>query len=127
MTITFSSTGLHAITDFAARAGLSAMPAQDGTFAFRFARSGDLTFLPSMDGTRLIVSLLRTPAFEDPDKELRALQTAGPDLATGLFLHAGLTAGGAIVLSFMLEDHEIDAPRIERCVDRLIEAHNRLV
>ncbi|MGI6244209.1 MAG: hypothetical protein ACOYJQ_00375 [Pseudochelatococcus sp.] len=126
MTTQLSGNALHAINDFAARAGISATPAQDGTFVFRFERSGDLTFMPALDGKRLIVSLLRTPAYEDPARELKALRAAGADLATGLFLHAALTTHGAIVFSFALEENEIDPPRIERCVDRLIDVHNRL-
>lgn len=122
----FSNASLHAIETFASRIGIPAVPASDGTFSFRFQQSGDLSFLPSIDGRRLIISLVQGQNYSNPVRELRALSAAGADPVTGHNLYAGMTANGAIVLSFALNDAEIDIPTVQRCVDYLISTHAKL-
>lgn len=122
----FSSASLHAIETFASRIGISAIPASDGTFSFRLEQSGDLSFMPSVDGKRLIISLVKMQAYSDSMREFRALSMAGVDPVTGFNLYAGMTINGAIVLSFALNDDEIDTPTVERCIEYLISAHAKV-
>lgn len=126
MTVMFSSASLHAIETFASRIGVPAIPASDGTYSFRFEQSGDLSFMPSLDGKRLVISLVQAQAYADSAREARALSAAGADPVTGYFLYAGMSSEGAIVFSFILNDYEIDTPSVERCINNLINAHARL-
>lgn len=126
MAVSFSNASLHAIRSFAERAGIVAIPARDGTFSFAFERSGMLSFVPSEDGEQLLIFMMRTPSYPDPEREIKMLQLAGDDRFTGRPLHAGLTPEGAIVLSFVLDNSNVDVPTILTCVDRLIGAQDEL-
>lgn len=126
MAVSFSNASLHAIETFAARTGVAAVAAQDGSYSFAFERSGILSFIPSEDGRRLILCMIRKPPYPDPARELRALALAGDDRQTGLTLLAGATAEGALALSFVLHDDEIDVPTVLACIDRLIDAQDEV-
>ncbi|MGV6871589.1 CesT family type III secretion system chaperone [Pseudochelatococcus sp. B33] len=126
MAVSFTNASLHAIESFAERAGIVAIPARDGTFSFTFERSGTLSFVPTDDSEQLIIFMKRTPRYPDPDRELKALKLAGDDRSTRRTLHAGVTAEGAIVLSFVLDNSDIDVPTVLACIDRLISAQDEL-
>lgn len=126
MAAVFSNASLHAIESFAERTGITPVPARDGTFSFSFERSGILSFVPADNGDKLIVFMMRTPRYPDPDREQKALAIAGEDRYTGHTLHAGVTADGAIVLSFVLDSNAIDVPTVLACIDRLVNAQDEV-
>lgn len=126
MAVSFSNASLYAIESFAQRAGIAAVPAGDGTFSFTFERSGTLSFMPGEQQDQLVIFMARTPRYPDAERDLKALKLAGDDRHTGRTLYAGVTADGAIVLSFVLDNSEIDVPTVLACVDRLISAQDEL-
>lgn len=126
MSVSFTNAGLHAIKSFAERAGIAAVPARDGSYSFTFERSGTLSFVPSENGDGLIIFLMRTPPYPDSRRELKALQLAGDDRPTGRSLHAGVTQDGAIIVSFVLDNSDVDVPTVLACIDRLISVQDEL-
>lgn len=117
---------LRTIEEFAVRMGMHAQPGRDGSVSFEYEQSGTLSFTPSLDSWRLIVSLTKPIPHQNDRHERNALLNAGPDVATGLQLHAGIAGDGRIVLAFSLEEGEAEISLIERCVTRLIEVQQRL-
>lgn len=114
------------IERFAAQLGIEARPASDGSYSFRFDRSGDLSFTPSRSGRHVVVNLQCEKPGLDRTSQYRALQMAGPDASTGRFLHVGMLGETGIVLAVVLDESELDLPLIETSIQALLTAQSAL-
>ncbi len=123
----FSSRASGVIGDFAASLGLAlSQPARDGSYSFAFQQSGLLTFTPSTDGRRVLMSLARRPTRMDEAMEQRAVAAAGYDATAGRMLHTGLAPDGSLLAILDLDDQELDLPTIESAFRTLNARHPAL-
>lgn len=120
----FSSKSVQAIDDFVDNLGMQPMTAAaDGSYSFAFERAGVLSFAPSADGKRAIMSLkAETPKRLAGDDLIGFLRIAQRDPVTQTPISAGM-AGGAFVLAANIPDENFDLQQIELCLDRLIALH----
>jgi type III secretion system chaperone SycN len=125
--MSFSNSTASTIEAFAAALAVPLSPGPDGSVSFVFERSGTLSFTPSTDRRRVLISLAANAAGSTADMAHRALERAGLDPTTNLFVHAGLAADGSIVFAMSLEEEQLDQPVIENCLQRLIAQHGLLV
>lgn len=116
----FSPGDLAAIAAFAAQLGVSARPARDGTFSFRFSEAGTLTLTPSADGERSCVTLARRPDRLDAAAMGAILAEAGWDPALGTLVQAGLTADGELLLTVGLARDALSLPAMEAALQALM-------
>jgi type III secretion system chaperone SycN len=112
----------QAIEGFAANLGVPARPARDGSYSFRFERSGTLTLTASEDGARALLSLATAPLRVSEDLEWRILSLAGPDVTTGRFLSAGLARDGSAMFAVGVDEEEMSLPALETCLQQLMQA-----
>ena len=120
--MTFSPQAVQAIESFAGNLGVPARAAADGSYSFRFERSGTLTLTSASDGVRTLVSLATAPLRLNPDVEYRVLSLAGPDATTGRLLSAGVTNEGAAMFAVSIDDGEMSLPMLETCLQQLMAA-----
>ena len=111
-----------AVEAFVESMGLSAQPADGGSYSFRLSRSGLLSFTPSDSGDRLIVSLAGAPSAPEAPAQWELLRRAGFDAACNRFLHACMAPDGSLINAFEFGEHELDLPVLDFAVRRLIEA-----
>lgn len=121
----FTQVGLGAITGFAAQLGLSARPAKDGSYGFRFTRAGHLSITPSRTGDRVVVSLSRASARLDAARLARLLGTGGYDSGSNRIVHAGLADGGDVYLAFNLDERELSITTLHAALEQLASLHDR--
>ncbi|MEL6841449.1 MAG: hypothetical protein AAFP85_19370 [Pseudomonadota bacterium] len=120
----FSPKSTQAIHDFVDNLRMeSVMPAADGSYSFAFERAGLLSFAPSADGKRAIMSL-RAPTQNrlTADDLVQFLCMAQHDPVTQAPISAGMV-GGDFVLAANIPNDSFDLQRIELCLDRLIALH----
>lgn len=118
----FSPQAVQAVESFAANLGLPARPAADGSYSFRFERSGTLTLTSAEDGVRTLVSLATHPLRMNEDLEARILLLAGPDRTTGRMMSAGVTKDGGAMFAVSVDDGEMSLPTLETCLQQLMTA-----
>jgi type III secretion system chaperone SycN len=121
----FSPRTLAVLEGFAGSLGLPLRLAGDGSAGFGFARLGTLSFTPSQDAERVLVSLSRRPDRLDDRAAERVLRTARLDPTTGLVIRAGLSRGGDVVFALGLDEAEVDLPAIETALQTLAACHDR--
>lgn len=93
--------------------------AEDGSCSLAFDRLGVLSLLPAARGQRCLASLAFLPGRNDAASRRRLLGQAGFDAATGGWLHAGMAADGAFVLTLDLPEEGLDLPQLDAMVRRL--------
>ncbi len=120
----FSPKSTQAIDDFVNNMGMGKVsPADDGSYNFSFERAGILSFTPSADGKRAIMSLkARTPRRVAADEMLQFMRIAQRDPVTQTPISAGMV-GGAFVMAANISEDAFDHQQIELCLDRLIALH----
>ncbi len=122
----FTQRTLNTIEAFASSMNLPTIPAPDGSFSFRFQRSGELNITPSTDNRRLLVNLSRMPASPDTEHQYHFLRRAGRDLTRNRFLHTGLAPDGSFVFVISIDEDRFSLQELEQTVDDLIAAHDSL-
>jgi type III secretion system chaperone SycN len=122
----FSRMTIRVIESFAANIGLPAQAAPDQSYGFEFERSGSLSFVPSEDGTRILVCLTRVPRHPDRRLHWRLLALPGVDASAGTLLHAGLSPDGGLVLAADLDETEFTIHTLDQALSRLIELQDSL-
>lgn len=120
----FSPKSMQAIEDFVDNLRMGQVtPAADGSYSFAFERAGLLSFVPSADGKRAVMSLkANTPSRVTSDDLIQFLRIAQRDPVTQNPISAGMV-GGAFVLAANIPNETFDLQQIELCLDRLIALH----
>lgn len=121
----FDDRSRRTILDFAGAMGVLARENADGSFAFRFERSGDLSLLASGDGRPgnegpIMVSLSRPQPRPYPALAAALLARAGLEPATNFGVHAGLARDESLVLTLAIPRERFDLPTLESGFDRLV-------
>jgi len=115
----FSSRIVPVIEAFFRDLGLPPGWADDGSCSLTFDRLGTLSLLPAPHGSRCLASLAFLPGRHDAASRRRLLGQAGFDPATGGWLHAGMAADGAFVLTLDVPEEGLDLPQLDAMVRRL--------
>lgn len=120
----FSPKSVQAIDDFVENLRMDHVaPSEDGSYSFAFERAGLLSFAPSADGKRAIMSLrARTSDRLTADDLTLFLRVAQRDPVTQTPITAGMVSGD-FVLAANIPDDRFDLQQIELCLDRLIALH----
>ncbi|MEM6311002.1 MAG: hypothetical protein AAF754_13245, partial [Pseudomonadota bacterium] len=93
------------------------------SYNFAFERAGVLSFAPSSDGERAIMSLrAKTPNRVTADDLVQFLNMAQRDPVTQTAISAGMV-GGDFVLAANIPEDAFNLQQIELCLDRLITLH----
>ena len=123
----FSPRATQAIRDFVANLSMDDVtPASDGSYSFSFDRAGLLSFSPSADGKRAIMSLKSHEQSSKTAGDMRQfLSLAQHDPMTQTPISAGI-AGNAFVLAANIPDSDFDLQKIELCLDRMIALHGSI-
>jgi type III secretion system chaperone SycN len=115
-----SSAALVTVETFAGAMGLPARAAADGSYAFRFARSGTLSITPASDD-RVVMSLAWMPERRDASGPRQLLAAASHDPATGRYLHTGMAPDGSFVAAVNLDQRHLDLPTLDQWLRRLLD------
>ena len=116
-----STRAARSVEAFAASMGLPATPAGDGSYSFRFRRSGTVTITPAANGSRAMFSLAWSPSRADRASERLLLELAGPDPSSGRFIQSGMATDGSFVCAVAIDDNEMDLPVLDQWLRRLME------
>lgn len=103
---------------FAASLGLTAAPRADGSAAFVFETAGTLTFTPTLDGARCVMTLARAVDLA-PEQVLAG---GGYEPTLDVIVHPGLTRTGVPALSIVYEPADFEVSRVAVHFDALRRA-----
>lgn len=117
----FSPNATVTLSGFVARIGLPWRPGPSGSASYQFERSGLVTFTPSEDGQRVILSLAAPSLRPNETTERQLLENAGQDANLNRFVHTGLSRNGDYHWAVIFDNDELSEPLIDRCLQRLIE------
>jgi hypothetical protein len=123
----FSGRALNAVEAFADNLGVAAIAASDGSYGFSFARAGELSILPSDDGSRIILCLGRTIASRTHAPLIKLLDSAGWDSAIGAFVHAGVVDQDCHVLAVDIDEPRFNSQVIHEVISTLARLHDGAV
>lgn len=125
MTSGFSDRALDVFAGFAANMDIDHLsPAADGSISYDIQHAGLLSFTPSGDGARALVSLKRVPEYPQTEELRRFLGLSRWEPYLGLTVNAGMSADGGLVLVAAIDEAGLDLQTLEQCVDLLIALHD---
>ena len=122
----FDERSLRTVYDFAGAMNILARENEDGSFAFEFSRSGELSLFasgedrPGQEGP-IMVSLARAQPRPNPALAMALLAEAGIDPVANMPTHAGESGDGSLVLTLSIPRDRFDLSTLETGVDHLIE------
>jgi hypothetical protein len=120
----FTVKARSAVEAFAENLGVAAVTAADGSFGFSFVRSGEVSILPSDDGSRVILCLARRTRDRSRATPLKLFRAAGLDAATGAFVHAGTVADDRHILAIDIDEAQFNSQAIHEVISTLVRLHD---